>query len=190
MISHLFVVDETSIIAKKKSPVRLVTGFAKTPSERAFNYLITGDDDHSIISLPDPKETRAHVAGKKELYDELIHSLEVKLKDVSTDEITDQLSALDNSIAQAVDSLNEKTGTIREFQLARQTAFDQQHTAESRLIVIGELLTRFRVRRNTIRPIWSGWNSSAKEITISINSSRPAARFANLTGRRGKEALQ
>src|ERR1035437_1692692 len=35
MISHLFVVDETSIIAKKRSPVRLVTGFAKTSSERA-----------------------------------------------------------------------------------------------------------------------------------------------------------
>jgi predicted ATP-dependent endonuclease of OLD family len=31
-ISHLFIVDETSIIAKKRSPVRLATGYAKTAS--------------------------------------------------------------------------------------------------------------------------------------------------------------
>ena len=145
MISHLFLIDETNIIAKKKSPVRLASGYAKTPSERAFNYLITGEDDHSIISLPDPKETQAHTAGKKELYDELIESLESKIKDVPFDELTTRLSALENNIAEAVNSLNEKAGTIHQYQLARQTAFDQQHTAESRLIVIGELLTRFRV---------------------------------------------
>lgn len=116
----------------------------------------------------------------------------MKLKDVSTDEITDQLSALDNSIAQAVDSLNEKTGTIREFQLARQTAFDQQHTAESRLIVIGELLTRFRVLKEHYTSDLERLEfiSEGDHYFDQLVATRCPVCGSSLEAPRGKEALQ
>jgi hypothetical protein len=145
MISHLFVVDETSIIAKKHSPVRLLTGFAKTPSERAFNYLLTGEDDHLIIALPNPKERRAQVQGKKELYDELIAALEKRIDGVVVEDICLQLARIEDAVAAATKSLGAKTEAIHQFQVERQTAFERQHTSESRLIVISELLARFNV---------------------------------------------
>jgi AAA domain len=143
MISNLFLVNETRIIAKD-SPVRLASGYAKTASERTFNYLITGEDDHSIIALPNVKE-KAQTEGKKELYDDLISELDAKLKDFNVEDIRAQLAALDRTITAAVEGLGAKTSTIQEYQLARQTAFNEQHDADSRLLVIGELLTRFDV---------------------------------------------
>ncbi len=145
MVSHLFVVDETSIIAKKHSPIRLTSGYAKTPSERAFNYLITGEDDHSIVALPDPMERKANVQGKKDLYDELIGALEEQVKDIRLEELRAQAAAVDQTISVAMDSLSAKTSAIHQYQVARQTAFNHQHDSESRLIVIGELLTGFNV---------------------------------------------
>jgi hypothetical protein len=142
-ISHLFIVDETSIIAKKHSPVHLMSGYAKTPSERAFNYLLTGNDDHSIVAIPDAKHRQANTEGKKELYDELIEALEKKVAGVDLDQVQKQLTSLDNTIKAAVESLEAKTSTIHQYQVARQTAFSSQHDADSRLIVIGELLSRF-----------------------------------------------
>jgi len=145
MLNHLFVVDETSIIAKKRSPVRLTSGFAKTASDRVFNYLITGEDDHSIIAVAGPKEKRAQTQGKKEVYDELIQKLEAQLNSVNVEDIRSQLSALEGTIDASIESLKEKTSVIREYQLQRQSALNLQQEAESRLIVIGELLNRFSI---------------------------------------------
>lgn len=143
MISHLFVVDETSIIAKKRSPVRLVTGFAKTSSERAFNYLLTGQDDHTIITLPSPKEEKAKRQGRRDLYDELIAALEKRVEGVAVEDVYARLEEVDELISKTTESLSAKTATIHQYQLSRQAAFEKQYTSESRLIVIAELLQRF-----------------------------------------------
>lgn len=143
IISHLFIVDETSIIAKKRSPVRLITGYASTTSDRAFNYLLTGQDDHTIIAVPGDKERKARLQGRKDLYDELIEGLTKRLENVDLQAIKDQLQRADAAIGAAAAGLSEKSSTIQSYQRSRTEAFERQHNAESRLIVVAELLTRF-----------------------------------------------
>jgi hypothetical protein len=143
-ISHLFLIDESRIIAKQ-SPIRLPIGFAKTSSERAFNFLITGQDDHAIIAGPNQKQRKAQNAGKIEVYDELIAALEAKLRDVNLEQIRQRLSEIDGAIKQMLEELSAKTNTIQEFQLARQTAFDQLRESDSRLESVSELLARFQI---------------------------------------------
>ena len=143
IISHLFIVDETSIIAKKRSPVRLITGYANTTSDRAFNYLLTGQDDRTVIAVPGDKEHKARLQGRKDLYDELIEGLLKRVENVNLEAIKDQLQQANAAIGAAAAGLSEKSAMIQEHQRARTIAFDRQHKAESRLIVITELLTRF-----------------------------------------------
>lgn len=143
IVSHLFVVDETSIIAKKRSPVRLISGYAPTTSDRAFNYLLTGQDDHTIIAVPGDKERKAKLQGRKDLYDELIEGLAKRAENVDLQAIKDQIQQVNAAIEAAAAGLTEKSATIQENQRVRTVAFDRQHKAESRLIVLAELLARF-----------------------------------------------
>ncbi len=143
IISHLFLVDETSIIAKKRSPVRLITGYAATTSDRAFNFLLTGKDDRTIIAVPSDKERTARLQGRKDLYDELIEGLTKRVEAIDLQSIKDQLQRADAAIGAAAAGLSEKSLTIQSHQRERTEAFERQHTAESRLIVVAELLTRF-----------------------------------------------
>jgi hypothetical protein len=144
MISHLILVDESRIIAKA-SPVRLPSGFAKTASERAFSFLITGQDDHAIIPMQKPKERKAAAVGKKEAFDELISKLENRLKDVKLDELRRKASELDESIREKLEKLETNAGSIQEMQVTRQSTFQLVRVSDARLETIGELLARFGI---------------------------------------------
>jgi AAA domain len=146
MISHLILVDESRIIAKA-SPVRLPNGFAKTPSERAFNFLITGQDDHAIIPTQRPKERKAAAEGKKEAFDELISKLESRLKDVKLDGLRRKASELDESISDKLEQLETNAGSIQEVQVTRQSTFQLMRVSDARLETISELLARFAILR-------------------------------------------
>ncbi|MGC1296873.1 MAG: AAA family ATPase [Alloacidobacterium sp.] len=144
MISHLFLVDESRIIAKA-SPVRLPNGYAKTASERAFSFLITGQDDHAIIPVQKPKARKAAAEGKKEAFDELIFKLDNRLKDVQLDELRKKASELDESIREKLEKLETNAGSIQEMQVTRQSTFQLVRVSHARLETIGELLARFAI---------------------------------------------
>ncbi len=112
-VSHLFIVNETSIIAKKHSPVRLATGYAKTASERAFNYLITGQDDHAVIASVNPKKRKALLQGRKDLYDELIAGLEKRVAGIDIASIGTQIQHAEDAITKATQNLTAAQTTLR-----------------------------------------------------------------------------
>lgn len=147
-ISHLILVNESRIIAKT-SPIRLPNGFAKTSSERAFNYLITGHDDHAIIPMQQkPAERKAALAGKREAYDELIAKLESRLKDINLEELRKKAVALEEQINQKVEQLQTSAGSIQELQVTRQSTFNLVATSDARLETIAELLARFAILKD------------------------------------------
>jgi len=147
-ISHFILVDESRIIAKA-SPIRLANGFAKTSSERAFNYLITGHDDHAIIPMQQkPTERKAALAGKREAFDELIARLESRLKDTNLEELRKKATTLDEQISGKLEQLETSAESIQELQTTRQSAFNLVETSNARLETIVELLARFAILKD------------------------------------------
>jgi len=144
MLSHLFLVSESKIIAKA-SPIRLASGFAKTSSERSFNYLITGHDDHAIIPMQKRKERKAAMAGKREAFDELIAGLEARLKNTNLEELRTRAAKLDETLSTKVEQLQTSATSIQEIQASRQSTFNLVQTSTARLETIAELLARFAI---------------------------------------------
>lgn len=147
LVSHLFLVDESRIIAKA-SPIRLPIGFAKTPSERSFNYLISGQDDHAIIPMQKPKERKAALAGKREVFDELIATLESRLKDTNLEALRKKATTLDEKIREKVEQLQTSANSIQQLQLTRQSTFNLIEISKARLETIAELLARFTILKD------------------------------------------
>jgi hypothetical protein len=145
-ISHLFIVDENKIIAET-SPIYTATGYANTKMKSAFSYLLTGIDDNSIVALPDKEIQKAQIEAKREVYEQIIQDIEKDLesqKDSSSD-ATNNIQNIKNQIEQISNSIRESHNIIFEYQQDREKAWSGQHEAESRLIVIGELLKRFNL---------------------------------------------
>lgn len=149
-ISHLFVVNETSIIAEE-SPVLLKEAIAVTNTKikSAFKFLLTGIDDSSLIASPDPEMLKAQDAAKREVIDQLISDLEKRIESqqVSDENIRNRAIHLEREIELATTALSLTSITVQERQQDRETAWREQQEADSRLIVISELLKRFELLR-------------------------------------------
>lgn len=143
-IIQLFLIDETSII-EKKSPIYSKSGFANTSAKSAFNFLLTSIDDSSLIAIPDKTIRQAQYNAKMEVYNQLIAELEKKIKsqNQSTDSLNHQIENIKITIAILSSSIKSSSVTILEQQQIREIAWNTKQEADSRLIVISELLKRF-----------------------------------------------
>lgn len=149
-ISHLFVVNETSIIAEE-SPVLLKEAIAVTNTKikSAFKFLLTGIDDSSLIASPDPEMLKAQDTAKREVFDQLISDLEQRIasQQVSDENVRERADRLERAIVMATTALSSTSIAVQEHQQIRETAWQEQQEADSRLIVISELLRRFELLR-------------------------------------------
>lgn len=148
-IYQLFLVDEERII-ENKSPIYGQSGFSNTSNKWAFHYLLTGENDNSLISLPDPKIIKAQSQARLLVYDDLISELEEKTKRLrdNSEGFSSQLSELENRISEQANAVSVSSGEIAGQQQKRQSLWNQQQEADSRIIAIDELLLRFSLLKN------------------------------------------
>lgn len=149
-IEHLFLVSETRIIAEE-SPILHEQSVAKTSSESAFRYLLSGSDDSALISAPDQKLARAGWAGKREMLDRLVADLEDELERAGKVEEPDPSALLEERLNALSASVEESTRAIAlEWQL-RHEQWQQFREKDTRLVALRELEKRYELLRQHYR---------------------------------------
>lgn len=145
-ISHLFLINETQII-EETSPIEPKNVYEKSKLEAAFKFLLTGKDDRELIAEQDDDNQRLLLV-KQEIYDQLISDLERKIASLEENgSIPQEIERLKANINEVSTSITESSNEISERQQIRQQAWEELQEANSRLIVISELLKRFDLLR-------------------------------------------
>lgn len=148
-ISHFFIVDEISMI-DDPSPIRSRHPYAQTAERSAFKFLLTGKDDSDLEEVE--KESPGNMADRvrREVYSELIRQLEAEVQELRGDNqfAGISLQEIEQRLAVTASEVAEISEGIRQHTTDRRAAWLELQTAESRLLVLGELLARFSLLRS------------------------------------------
>lgn len=149
MISHFFIVDEISMI-DDKSPIHSRHVFSQTKERSAFKFLLTGkdDSDREQVEKESPDDVAYRV--RREVYDELIRELEAEVQQLRDSNQSDGISLqeIEQRLAATAVEVAEISERIRQHTKDRRAAWLELQTAESRLLVLSELLARFSLLRS------------------------------------------
>lgn len=145
-IAHLSIISEENII-KEGSPILSGQYTKETEEKSVFQFLLSGQDDSSIIPVDDSGEIKKRFSAQEDLLNELIGRVKQKIDDCKIEEdlepLEDQLGRLDSSIAELTTSLNETKNAASIFEEKRRSAWDDLKKVDSRLEVLAELKKRF-----------------------------------------------
>jgi len=151
-ISHLVLVGEDKIISER-SPIWMESGYQKTASESAFNLMLTGTDDGSLVLYPDSETVMAKLGARAEVLNEMIAALEEEISSTGGDpaEMKANIESIDQHIAQLGETISASSAVLEQYQQSREVAWREKHEVDSRLIVIAELLRRFELLKEHYR---------------------------------------
>lgn len=138
------IVDEVSVI-EEQSPVLGRAGFDETARKRMFAYMLSGKDDSSVIASEKKAIVTARLNAQVALIDDLLAPLEQQLQATPTDQTEDSIEKIDETIARISDELaaieTERATLLNE----RDTASDVRTKAETQILAIDQLLTRYHL---------------------------------------------
>lgn len=148
-LARLCVVTEEEIQGRG-SPLLSGQYTAVTPEYAAFKLLLTGTDDSALVSTKEGSGQREQEAGKIELLDEMIETLKAELDEAGVDEndLVDQLTRLDNSIADQDKRLSDVQKVLDDLLARRGSVVAKIRSSKARLAEIGELVGRFQLLDN------------------------------------------
>lgn len=140
----ILIVDEVSVI-EEQSPVLGRPGFDDTARKRMFAYMLSGKDDSDVIASEKKAIVTARLNAQVALINDLLAPLEQRLQRHSADETEDSIDKIDEAIARVSDELlaveNERMMLIQD----RSAAVDIRVKAETQVLAIDQLLTRYRL---------------------------------------------
>lgn len=145
-MAHLSVISEEDVI-KNISPILSGQRSTATEEKSAFNLLISGSDDSSIVAIPDPKEVKKRFEAKEEVLGELIAKQKLKIQELQVDadlpDLIEQLDRLEQLINECTESLNEMEESTALLEEIRSEAWARLKPVESRIDFLFELQARF-----------------------------------------------
>ncbi|QOF95005.1 hypothetical protein IFJ82_14470 [Novacetimonas hansenii] len=138
------IVDEVSVI-EEQSPVLGRGGFDETARKRMFAYMLSGKDDSSVVASEKKAIITARLNAQVALIDDLLAPLEQQLRATPADQAEDSIEKIDETIARVSDELSvietERTTLLNE----RDTASDVRTKAQTQILAIDQLLTRYHL---------------------------------------------
>ncbi|WP_238232054.1 hypothetical protein [Methylobacterium thuringiense] len=138
------VVDEVSVI-EEQSPVLGRPSYDNTARERMFAFMLSGKDDRGVVAAERRDIATARLNAQLDVIIDLLTPLEQRLDQVVAESPDETIERVDASIASVAESLSqfedEREGLMNE----RQAATENMQRAESQLIAIEELLSRYRL---------------------------------------------
>ncbi|MDY1007381.1 MULTISPECIES: hypothetical protein [unclassified Sphingomonas] len=138
------IVDEVSVI-EEQSPVLGRAGFDDTARKRMFAYMLSGKDDSSVVASEKKAVVTARLNAQVALIDDLLAPLEQQLQATPTDQTDDSIEKIDETIARVSDELaaieTERANLLNE----RDTASEVRIKAETQVLAIDQLLTRYQL---------------------------------------------
>jgi hypothetical protein len=138
LINEEKIITEKSIISEK--PERGFNALG-TFEKNVLKYLITGEDDSSIVSSPE-NDSIDFKKGKLELYNELISQLNEDLKDSEYEKIDEQIEKLDDSIKNYKEIYLSSKSELNKYDNDKDHLIKSIHIQENELINKQEILTR------------------------------------------------
>lgn len=140
----ILIVDEVSVI-EEQSPVLGRPGFDDTARKRMFSYMLSGKDDSSVFATEKKAIVAARLNAQVALINDLLAPLEQRLLSNPTDESEDSIDKIDETIARVSDELllveNERMTLMQD----RDAAADIRVKAETQVLAIDQLLTRYQL---------------------------------------------
>ncbi|MFX4230193.1 hypothetical protein ACOL3I_01715 [Aliarcobacter butzleri] len=138
LINEEKIISEKSIISEK--PERGFNALG-TFEKNVLKYLITGEDDSSIVSSQED-DSIDFKKGKLELYNELISQLNEDLKGSEYEQIDEQIEKLDDSIKNYKEIYLSSKSELNKYDNAKDHLSKSIHFQENQLINKQEILTR------------------------------------------------
>lgn len=142
----ILIVDEVSVI-EEQSPVLGPPGFDDTPLKRMFAYLLSGKDDSSVIAMENKAIVAARLNAQVALIDNLLAPLERRIQSEAKNGTEDSIDKIEETITRVSNELatveNERTSLMQK----RADAADIRVKAETQLMAIDQLLTRYQLLR-------------------------------------------
>ena len=140
----ILIVDEVSVI-EEQSPVLGRPGFDDTARKRMFAYMLSGKDDSSVIASEKKAIVAARLNAQIALINDLLAPLEQRLQSTSSDETEDSIEKIEASIARVSDELLAVETERMTLMEERDTAADVRVKAETQVLAIDQLLTRYQL---------------------------------------------
>ncbi|MFD1627974.1 hypothetical protein [Azospirillum griseum] len=138
------IIDEVAVI-EEQSPVLGRGGFDETPRKRMFAYMLSGKDDSSVVASEKKAIVTARLNAQIALIDDLLAPLEQQLQATPSDHTEDSIEKIDETIARVSDELaaieTERANLLNE----RDTASDVRTKADTQILAIDQLLTRYHL---------------------------------------------
>lgn len=144
-LASLLIVDEETII-RKDSPILSGEPTQKTTQISLFKLLLTGVDDGALIATKKRAIAKAEIEGQILVLDELIADYESDLKELteaSAEELNEQLSKLEASIAASEQAMSAERAAFDTQERTRREAWKTSERIRSREEEISGLKERF-----------------------------------------------
>lgn len=138
------IVDEVSVI-EEQSPILGRGGFDETARKRMFAYMLSGKDDSSVVASEKKAIVTARLNAQVALIDDLLAPLEQQLQATPTDQTEDSIEKIDGTIARISDELAAIETERATLLNVRDTARDMRTKAETQILAIDQLLTRYHL---------------------------------------------
>lgn len=138
------IVDEVSVI-EEQSPVLGRGGFDETARKRMFAFMLSGKDDSSVVASEKKAIVTARLNAQVALIDDLLEPLERQLQATPTDQTEDSIEKIDEAIAKVSEELTEIETERATLLNERDTASDVRTRAETQILAIDQLLTRYQL---------------------------------------------
>lgn len=143
MFLPVLLVDEISVI-DERSPVLGKSGFSETAHKRTFSFMLSGKDDAGIVTSEEQVLVKARSTAQLGVIAELLAPLEERAAErqlkggATSDEIEEAISSISGQLALITE---ERTN----LHLEREASTDQLNRAESQIIALDELLSRYHL---------------------------------------------
>jgi hypothetical protein len=143
MFLPVLLVDEIAVI-DERSPVLGKSGFSETAHKRTFSFMLSGKDDAGIVTSEEQVLVKARSTARLGVISELLAPLEERAA-------KRQLAgaATSDEIEEAIGSISDQLALITEertnLHLEREASADHLNRAESQIIALDELLSRYHL---------------------------------------------
>ncbi|MBL8261433.1 MAG: hypothetical protein JNM58_03330 [Xanthomonadaceae bacterium] len=143
MLLPVLLVDEIAVI-DERSPVLGKSGFSETAHKRTFSFMLSGKDDAGIVTSEEQVLVKARSSAQLGVITELLAPLEERAAkrqfagDVDSNEIEEAI----NSISDQLTLITDERANLH---LEREASTDELNRAESQVIALNELLSRYHL---------------------------------------------
>jgi len=143
-LKRYFLIDEERII-EENTPIQSEQLISKTFEQNVFKFLLTGQDDSSVITLL-TKDEVTNKKGKLELFEEIIAAIKLDLPELTNKtDIDNQIDKVNRAIESFKKEYSFTKETFEKHDSEKNNLYRNLLHEESRINTLNELLTRTNI---------------------------------------------